>query len=323
MKLYYFIKLSRPINLLIIALTMVLLRYMIIKPFLLKNNIELVISSFDFVILIISTLMIAAAGNIINDYFDIRPDRINKRRRIIVGKYIERREAMIAHIILSTTGFFVAGYVAHKYHIDWILIFQVMAITLLWFYSASFKKSFIVGNLIVAFLTANIPLMVIGFDLPVLFNEMGYHFPYFNMDIGPIIKVIYFTLGYAAFAFLLNLIREIIKDMGDMRGDMEIDAHTMPITIGIAKTRQVVNSLTLFTIIALVYVQQVYLPDPYTSIYLLIAVIVPLIASILSLKNARKARQFVKVANRTKWAMAGGLGYLVVFYFFVINNYTI
>ena len=89
----------------------------------------------------------------------------------------------------------------------------------------------------------------------------------------------------------LNAYREIIKDMGDMRGDMEIDAHTMPITIGFAKTRQVVNSLTLFTIIALVYVQQVYLPDPYTSVYLLIAVIVPLIASILSLKKAQKANR--------------------------------
>jgi 4-hydroxybenzoate polyprenyltransferase len=323
MKLYYFIKLSRPINLLIIALTMLLLRYLIIKPFLFKNNIELVITTIDFALLIVSTLMIAGAGNIINDYFDIRPDRVNKRRRIIVGKYIERREAMIAHVLLSTLGFFVAGYVAHKYHIDWILIFQIMAITLLWFYSASFKKSFIVGNLIVAFLTANIPLIVIGYDLPVLFNKMGYHFPFLNMDIGPIIKVIYFTFGYAAFAFLLNLIREIIKDMGDVRGDMEIDAQTMPITIGKDKTRQVVNSITLFTIIALVYVQQVYLPDPYTSVYLLIAVILPLIVSILLLKKANKARQFLKVANQTKWAMAGGLGYLVVFYFFVINNYSL
>ena len=322
MKLYYFIKLMRPLNLMIIALTMVLLRNFIIKPFLLKSTIELVINTFDFSLLIISTLLIAGAGNIINDYFDIRPDRVNRHRRIIVGKYIERREAMFSHVILSTLGFFIAGYVAHKYHIDWILIFQVMAITLLWFYSASFKKSFISGNLIVAFLTANIPLMVIGFDLPVLFNQMGYHFPFFKMDISPIIKVIYFTIGYSVFAFLLNLIREIIKDMADMRGDMEIDARTLPIVLGLSTTRRMVNSLTLFTIISLIYVQQVYLPDPYTSVYLLFSVILPLILSIVSLNKARKPRHFLKVARQTKWAMAGGLGYLVVFYFFVINNYS-
>lgn len=322
MKLYYFFKLSRPVNLFIIGLTMVLLRYMIVKPFLLKNNIELVISTFDFCLLVLSTIMIAGAGNIINDYFDIRPDRVNRHHRVIVGKYIERREAMSSHIILSTLGFFVAGYVAHKYHIDWILIFQVMAITLLWFYSASFKKSFIIGNLIVAFLTANIPLMVIGFDLPVLFNQMGYHFPFFNMDISPIIKVIYFTIGYSVFAFLLNLIREIIKDIADMRGDMEIDARTFPIVMGLSVTKRMVNSLTLFTIIALIYVQQVYLPDPYTSVYLLLTVIFPLIISIVSLNKSYKSRQLLKVANKTKWAMAGGLGYLVVFYFFIINNYS-
>jgi 4-hydroxybenzoate polyprenyltransferase len=267
--------------------------------------------------------MIAAAGNIINDYFDIRPDRVNKHHRIIVGKYIERREAMMVHVVFSTLGFFIAGYVAHKYHIDWILIFQLMAITLLWFYSASFKKSFIVGNLIVAFLTANIPLMVIGYDLPVVFNQMGYHFPFFNMNVGPLIKVIYFTIGYAVFAFLLNLIREIIKDMADLRGDTEIDANTLPIALGISKSTRVVSSLILFTIISLIYVQQVYLPDIYTSAYLLFAVILPLILSMVSLKNARKSRHFLKSANKIKLAMAGGLGYLVVFHFFIINHYSI
>jgi 4-hydroxybenzoate polyprenyltransferase len=302
---------------------MALLRYLIIKPFLLKNNIELVISNFDFGLLILSTLLIAAAGNIINDYFDVRPDRVNRHHRIIVGKYIERREAMFAHVLLSTLGFFIAGYVAHKYHIDWILIFQAMAITLLWFYSASFKKSLIVGNLIVAFLTANIPLMVIGFDLPVLFNQMGYHFPFFNMDVSPLIKVIYFTIGYSVFAFLLNLIREIIKDMADIRGDLEIDSNTLPISMGISTTRRIVSSLILFTIVALIYIQQMYLPDVYTSIYLLLTVVLPLILSALSLKSSIKSRHFLKTANQIKWAMAGGLGYLVVFHYIIINNYAI
>lgn len=323
MKLYYLFKLSRPVNLIIIGLTMVLLRYLIVQPFLYKNNIHLVISDLDFILIVISTFFIAGAGNMINDYFDIRPDRLNKRKKIIVGRYIRRREAMISHVILSTTGFFMAGYVAHKYSIDWILIFQVMAITLLWFYSASFKKSFIVGNLIVAFLTANIPLMVIGFDIPAILKADGLRFPFIQADIEPMLKVIYFVFGYAVFAFLLNFIREIIKDIGDLRGDMEIEARTMPIVLGIATTKRFVTGLTLFTIIGLIYVQQVFLADLVSSLFLLGAVILPLIISAISLKNARKSRQFVKVANHVKWAMAGGLGYLLVFYYVVINHTSV
>jgi len=321
MKIYYIIKLSRPLNLIIIALTMVLLRYLIEIPVLEKNNIYLVITNFDFALVLISTIFIAAAGNIINDYFDIKPDRLNKHRKVIVGRYITRREAMVSHLVLNTLGFFTAGYVAHKYHIDWVLIFQLMAITLLWFYSGSFKKSFIVGNLIVAFLTANIPLIVIGFDLPALFYTQGFHFPFLHINIKPVLNLIYFTLVYSAFAFLLNLSREMVKDIADIRGDRESNAQTLPISLGIKSTKQIVNSLILFTIILLVYIQQVYLPDRLTSIYLLITVIIPLIISTIKLKNAYKSKHYIKAGNQIKLAMGGGLGYMIVFYFYVINHY--
>jgi 4-hydroxybenzoate polyprenyltransferase len=323
MKLYYFVKLSRPLNLIIIALTMILLRYYIVVPFLGRNGIDAVISPLDFFLLILSTLLIAAAGNIINDYFDIRPDRVNKRRKVIVGKYIERREAMIAHIVLSSAGLIMAGFVAHKYRIDWILVFQIMAILLLWLYSASFKKSFVVGNLMVAFLTANIPLMVIGFDIPAILKSQGLSFPFIQADPGPMLKVVYFTLGYAGFAFLLNLIREIIKDIGDMRGDLEISAKTMPIVLGTTTTKRFVTGIILFTIVGLMYLQQTFLPDLISSIYLLFVVILPLIVGAIRLKSARKSRHFVKVSNWIKWSMAGGLGYLPLFYYVVLNNHTL
>ena len=144
MKVYYFIKLMRPVNLLIIAISMIALRYLILVPILSSTGISLVITDLDFSILILGTLLIAGAGNIINDYFDIRPDRLNKHHKVIVGNYVKRREAMIAHLVFSTFGFLVSAYVAVKYQIAWMLLFQIIAITLLWLYSASFKKSF--GN---------------------------------------------------------------------------------------------------------------------------------------------------------------------------------
>ncbi len=321
MKLYYLIKLMRPVNLLIIAISMLALRYLILEPILSSHSVSLIISHLDFVILILGTLMIAGAGNIINDYFDIRPDRLNKHHTVIVGKNVKRREAIISHAVLSTFGFLLSAYVAIKYHIAWMLIFQIIAITLLWLYSASFKKSFLFGNLIVAFLTACIPLMVLSFDLPVIFKSNGFSFPYFNASFLPFIEVFYIFISYAGFAFLLNLIREIQKDMADMRGDKEINARTMPLVLGIPSTRKFVNFLSLFTILILVYIQQSYMADKLSSLYMLIFIITPMIFSSIKMKNATKSKQYLKAANYTKWAMAGGLGYLLVFYFIFTNHF--
>ena len=321
MKVYYFIKLMRPVNLLIIAISMIALRYLILVPILSSTGISLVITDLDFSILILGTLLIAGAGNIINDYFDIRPDRLNKHHKVIVGNYVKRREAMIAHLVFSTFGFLVSAYVAVKYQIAWMLLFQIIAITLLWLYSASFKKSFLFGNLMVAFLTACIPLMVFCFDIPVILKSGGFNFPYFQASLIPYMEVFFISLSYAGFAFLLNLIREIEKDMADMRGDKEINARTMPIVLGIPATRKIVNSLSLFTILLLIYLQQMYIADKVSSIYLLLFIVLPLIAGSVKLKNASKSKQFLKAADYTKWAMAGGLGYLVVFYLIFTNHF--
>lgn len=313
----------RPVNLLIIAISMIALRYLILIPVLSDKGINLIITNLDFLLLVFGTMLIAGAGNIINDYFDIKPDRLNKHHHVIVGKHIKRREAMVIHVILSTLGFFLSAYVAIKYSIPWMLLFQVLAITLLWLYSASFKNSFIIGNVIVAFLTACIPLLVICYDIPVIFEVDGFHFPYLNAPYGKFKEVIFITVCYAAFAFLLNLIREIQKDMADIRGDKEIGAKTMPIELGIPKTRKVVSSITLMVILLIIYIQQIYVADKISSFYMLIFIILPLIIGSYKLKNAKKSKQFLKTSNYTKVAMAGGLGYLVVFYLLITYHFIL
>ena len=323
MKLYYFFKLLRPVNLVIIAVSMFALRYLILLPLLSIKGIPLIISRFDFSLLVMGTLFIAGAGNIINDYFDIRPDRLNKHHKVIVGKFIKRRVAMSSHVILSTLGFFISAYVAIKYDIPWMLFFQIIAITMLWLYSASFKKSFILGNLIVAFLTACIPLLVISFDIPAFFQSEGFSFPYIEAPYGDFKVVIFFTLVYAGFAFLLNLIREIIKDIADMKGDKEINARTMPLVLGVNATKKVINSLSLFTVLLLVYIQQSFMPDKVTSIYLLVFIVLPLLLGIYKLKNAQKSRQFLKASNYIKITMASGLAYLLLFNYLFTNHFSL
>lgn len=313
----------RPVNLIIIAVSMIALRYLVLIPVLSDKGISLVISTNDFLILVFGTMLIAGAGNIINDYFDIKPDRLNKHHQVIVGKYVKRREAMVTHVVLSTLGFTISAYVAIKYSIPWLLLFQVIAITLLWLYSASFKNSFLIGNLIVAFLTACIPLIVISYDFPAVFETEGFTFPYLNAPYANFKEAIFITLCYAGFAFFLNLIREIQKDMADVKGDKEIGAKTMPIELGIESTRKIVNSLILFVILLLIYIQQTFIADKLSSIYILLFIITPLIISAYKLKKAKKSKQFLKASNYTKIAMAGGLGYLVVFYYLITNHFII
>lgn len=323
MKLYYIIKLMRPVNLLIIAISMFALRYLILVPVLADHGISLLITNTDFAILVLGTLLIAGAGNIINDYFDIKPDRLNKHHHVIVGKHVKRREAMVSHVFFSTLGFILSAYVAIKYGIVWMLLFQVIAITLLWLYSASFKNSFLFGNLIVAFLTACIPLIVISFDLPVLFQSQGDSFPYLNTSLSPYKEVLFITLCYAGFAFFLNLIREIQKDMADIKGDKEIGARTIPIELGTAATRKIVNSLTLFVIVLLIYIQQSFVADIISSLYILVFIILPLIISAIKLRSAKKSSQYLNASKYTKIAMAGGLAYLVLFYFLITNQFIL
>lgn len=309
----------RPVNLIIIAITMIALRYLILIPVLADSGIKVIISNIDFLVLVLGTMLIAGAGNMINDYFDIKPDRLNKHHHVIVGKHVKRRVAMVLHVVFSTLGFILSAYVAIKYSIPWMLLFQVIAITLLWLYSASFKNSFLGGNLIVAFLTACIPLLVISFDLPVIFKSEGFSFPYLQAPIYKFKVAIFISLCYAGFAFFLNLIREIQKDMADIRGDKEIGAKTMPIELGIPSTRRIVNTLTLFVIILIIYIQQRFIADKISSVYILLFIILPLILSAAKLRKANKSKQFLKVTLYTKIAMAGGLGYLLLFYYLIKN----
>ena len=149
-----YLKLFRFSNLLVIALSMYLVRYCIIKPILFFEELTLSLNNIDFLFLVLSVVMIAAAGYVINDYFDIRVDRINKPGKVIVGKKISRRKAMILHPILSFSGFIAGSYVAWKAGNLWLIFIFIFAILLLWFYTTKFQRRYLSGNVIIAFLSA-------------------------------------------------------------------------------------------------------------------------------------------------------------------------
>ena len=139
-----FIKLIRLPNLLIIALTQYAIRFAIMRPILnsLSDDLEikLQLSELDFFLLSLSTVMVAAAGYIINDYFDVKVDRVNRPNSIIVGKYIKRRVCMGAHIVISSIAILLGAYLAFKIGNWKLTLIQVMSVGALWYYSTMFKK---------------------------------------------------------------------------------------------------------------------------------------------------------------------------------------
>jgi len=222
-----FIKLLRPINLLIIVFTMIGGAYHLIT----SNSFQFIrFNAFDFGLLIFATLLIAGAGNIINDYFDIKADRINKPKKIIIGKYIKKRWAILLHWLFNGLAVAISIYLSVKYQSLWFVFIYILTGNFLWYYSIKLKKRVFIGNLIIALMTALIPILIIQFFK--VSNEPNDAFsPYHSTTWGVILN---YNLLYllALCAFLTNISREIIKDIQDMKGDQEIRVRSLPMLIG-------------------------------------------------------------------------------------------
>jgi 4-hydroxybenzoate polyprenyltransferase len=316
------LRLTRPLNLIIIALTMWLMRLYVLRPFVEVNGFELQLSTTHFILLVLSTVLVAAAGNVINDYFDQRTDRINKPNDTLVGVHVKRRVAMLVHQLLNVAGVFIAMYVAWRIG-NWKLgIIHILAATALWFYSVQFKREFIIGNVVIAFLAGMVPLLVGLYEIPLLIREYGSEVSeYFKLErpgedpAGYFKYMFYFIFGYAGFAFLLNLIREIQKDMADVKGDSRIGARTIPLVYGIKNAKKITAALIVMTMVLLLVLQQKVVDDNYSLVYLIVAIIAPLMASLWYNHFAVYRTGFVVAGNFLKIAMLAGILYSVAHYY--------
>jgi 4-hydroxybenzoate polyprenyltransferase len=200
-----------------IALTQYMTRIFLIGPI---SEWKLILAESSIFLITLSTVLIAAAGYVINDYFDVKIDLINKPDRVIIGRYLKRRVAMTTHQIFNVVGCAIGLYVS-----KWVFLISVLSVTLLWLYASFFKKRPFIGNFIVSLLT--------GLSLLIL----AVYYPYNRALVGL----------YALFAFGISLIREIIKDMEDVRGDASHGCRTLPIIWGIPRTKLFLYALiTLF-----------------------------------------------------------------------------
>ena len=237
----YFIKLIRPINLAIIVLTMYGVRFYIrtVNYFQKIDDDQI-----DFFLLVFSTVLIAAAGNIINDYFDVKADRINKPEKLIITKHISRRWAILTHWTLNGIAFSIAIYLSIKYQSLWFVFIHLLSINALWFYSMLFKRKILTGNLLIAMLTALIPILV------VIYYKVGntYHLEHSEFNSDSWVAIIDFRVIYllSIFAFIQNFAREIVKDAQDIEGDKLIYVKSLPMHIGQMNSLKIVSIILLF-----------------------------------------------------------------------------
>ncbi len=314
--MFSFLKLIRIQNLLIIAFTQCMVRWCLIYPILKIRGYELQLSDFNFFLLVISTMMIAAAGYVINDYFDVNIDKINKPERLVIGKGVKRRVAIGAHTVMNILAIIIGLYISYIVG-AWklILIYFFWAFGL-WFYSTHFKRQFLIGNLIIAVFVALVSLVVGIYELLPCYKAYSVY--------GEIISfkdvwICIFCISF--FAFVTTLLREMIKDIEDYEGDKEYGCKTMPIVIGVRSSKIVIAVISLCTMICLGYIQmrlwKINLPSFF---YFSIALQVLFLFLIYKILTAQTKNDFRFAGNTAKFIMLMGVCYLFVFAFAKLSS---
>lgn len=276
-----FLKLTRVPNLLIIGLTQYFaVIFLVAHP----ENWHEKLYDFKLFLLSSSTVLIAAAGYIINDYYDIKIDYVNKPEKVVVGKLVKRRIVLVSHAVLNFLGIAIGFYLS-----IYVGIINFLAGFILWIYSNQLKRMPFIGNLVIASLTG-LSILVVA-----IYYQKNYSL----------------ILNYAVFAFSINLIREVIKDMEDLRGDMRFGSKTLPIVWGLRKTKFFLYGLISLFVFSLFYLSH-QLENQILNLFFLL-LIVPIIYLIYLLYRADSQRRFHQLSTYCKLLMLAGISSMIFF----------
>ena len=292
-----YLKLIRFQNLLMLALMQLVFRH----GFLELQNFPLALADWQFYILVLATVCIAAGGYIINNIFDVETDTENKPENVIVGKFISETKAYNLYIGFTVVGVAMGFYLANLIgKPSFASLFIIIAATL-YFYATSLKQSLLIGNFIVALLLS-VSVVIVGiFCLyPVTFEENR---PVMGLLFG-------ILLDYALFAFIINFIREIVKDLQDVNGDLSQGMNTLPIVFGVKKTTKLVFVLGFVPIICIVYYINANLFASgllYATVYGLVFILAPLLYFSTKIWSAATSQDFQHLSTVLKWILFFGI----------------
>ena len=285
-----------------LALMQLVFRY----GFLELQNIPLALADWQYVLLVLATVCIAAGGYIINNIFDVETDNENKPGNVIVGQFISETKAYNLYIGFTVIGVVMGFYLANVINKpSFASLFIIIAATL-YFYATSLKQSLLIGNFIVALLLS-VSVIIIGiFDLyPVTFEENR---PVMGLLFG-------ILLDFALFAFIINFIREIVKDLQDVNGDYNQGMNTLPIVFGVKRTAKLVFALSFIPIICIIYYINANLFASgllYATVYGLVLILAPLLYFTIKIGSATTTKDFHHLSTVLKWILFFGILSIVV-----------
>jgi 4-hydroxybenzoate polyprenyltransferase len=298
-----FLRLVRWPNLIFIAITQLLFYFCIYEPLYSKQDLR------KLFLLIAASVFISAAGYIINDYFDLNIDQINKPKKNVIDKIIHRRWAIIWHMFLSLSGIVLTGLAVGLQ--QWYLVLANLAcVILLWFYSTSFKRQLLIGNIVISFLTSwTILLLFFAFAMP-----------QYAFQTSDPTSIKYFRLAflYGGFAFIISLVREAVKDMEDVEGDARYGCKTLPIVVGIRSTKLYVI-IWIVVLAATLIILQLYILQFgwwHATLYGVLFVIVPLLYLLNNVRRASATGEFHAGSNLCKLLMFTGILSMIFFRFY-------
>lgn len=309
----HILRLIRFPNLLIIALTMVLMRYCIIQPIFKQYYIDVEFPVSLFALLVFIVVLIAAGGYMINDYFDVKTDLINRPDKVVVDKHIKATSVYVAYFIVNAIALIASFYVSIRIGVISMTFLFPLAMGLLWFYSTTYKRQLLIGNILISVVVAGVPILVALYEMPLI------HARYLQYPAAykVLLRVIAGWCGaYAFFAFIVNLLRELIKDIEDFEGDIAFGRTTLPIAFGL-KTSKIVVAVLIGITIVLIESVSFYLMEPnkldaITLGYFHLLLILPLIVSAILLFLANQKKHYKAISLIIKLVMVLGLLYAIV-----------
>lgn len=292
-----FLKLIRFQNLLMLAFMQMVFRYGFLK----LQNIPLALADWQYFLLVLSTVLIAAAGYVINNIFDQDTDIANKPNAVIVGKTISETAAYNIYVALNVSGVAIGFYISNSIQKPGFAVVFILIATLLYIYATSLKQIMVIGNILVALLLSFSILIIGVFDL----------YPVVTPSNKQVIAVFFsIILDYAIFAFCINFIREIIKDLEDYDGDYSQGMRTLPIVLGISMTTKLVFALSFVPCIALLYyINNYFMANNLfiTAFYALVFILAPIIFFTVKTWTATTKDDFKKLSALLKWILFFGI----------------
>lgn len=289
-----------------IAMAQLLIKYGLLEPF----NADIMFNWFGIMLLIMATLCLAAAGNIINDIHDVDTDLVNKPNTILIGKKISEKKAYSLFITFNVIGILIGFYLSHLVGRSGFFALFVIISALLYVYATYLKQTLLIGNIVISVLVAMSILIVGLFELLPAITPQNQSNQLFFFKI---------LMDYALFAFSINLIREIAKDLEDIDGDYKAGMNTLAIAIGRERASKVLFVLTFLPLLGVVYYVMSYMyKQPISVGYFLLFVIAPLIYITIKSFTAKTKKDFHHISNILKLVMLFGMFSLLLYRFILI-----